>query len=88
MSRSANAIELTDGDLRVADVLAVARDGAPVRLARSATEAMRRAARIVERLAASSEPVYGVSTGFGSLATTTIRLPSKVASPANSARSR
>jgi len=67
------AVELTDGDLRVADVLAVARGGARVRLARSATEAMRRAARIVERLAASSEPVYGVSTGFGSLATTTIR---------------
>ena len=31
---------------------------------------MARSAAIVERLAASDEPVYGVSTGFGSLATT------------------
>src|SRR5262245_60612551 len=33
---------------------------------------MERSAAIVERLAASEEPVYGVSTGFGSLATTPI----------------
>ena len=31
---------------------------------------MERSAAIVERLAASEEPAYGVSTGFGSLATT------------------
>src|SRR5690242_20833362 len=33
---------------------------------------MERSAAVVERLAASPEPVYGVSTGFGSLATTPI----------------
>src|SRR5262245_44916214 len=33
---------------------------------------MERSAAIVARLAASGEPVYGVSTGFGSLATTPI----------------
>src|SRR5438552_2215882 len=33
---------------------------------------MARSAEIVERLAGSEQPVYGVSTGFGSLATTPI----------------
>ena len=33
---------------------------------------MERSAAIVEGLAESDEPVYGVSTGFGSLATTRI----------------
>ena len=31
---------------------------------------MRRAPAIVEQLADSTEPVYGISTGFGSLANT------------------
>jgi histidine ammonia-lyase len=37
-----------------------------------AREAMQRSAAIVERLAASSQPAYGVSTGFGSLASVRI----------------
>jgi histidine ammonia-lyase len=65
-------IELRAGGLTLADVVAVAREDAQVELADDAREAMRESAAIVERLAASAEPAYGVSTGFGSLATTPI----------------
>ena len=54
------------------DVVAVARDGAAVRLSEEATAAMAATRAHVEALAASSEPVYGISTGFGGLATTHI----------------
>jgi len=67
-----SAIELTGSGLRPADVVAVARDRAPVAISSGAREAMERSAAIVARLAASDEPAYGVSTGFGSLATTPI----------------
>src|SRR5215218_8121750 len=65
-------IELGSGGLTPAEVVAVARDDAEVELADAAREAMAASAAIVERMASSAEPVYGVSTGFGSLATTTI----------------
>jgi histidine ammonia-lyase len=55
-----------------ADVVAVARDGHHVSLAEGARTRIERSAAVVERLAQSPEPVYGVSTGFGSLATTWI----------------
>jgi histidine ammonia-lyase len=65
-------IELTGAGLTPADVVAVARTDEPVVLAETARAAMEASAAIVERLAASSDPVYGVSTGFGSLANTVI----------------
>jgi histidine ammonia-lyase len=65
-------IELTGTGLTPAQVVAVARADAEVELAASARDAMAKSAAIVERLASSPEPVYGVSTGFGSLATTPI----------------
>jgi len=65
-------IELTGAGLTPADVVAVARSDEPVVLAGTARAAMEASAAIVERLAASSDPVYGVSTGFGSLANTVI----------------
>jgi histidine ammonia-lyase len=52
-----------------ADVLAVARDGARVELSDGAVTALGVAREIVDALAAKPEPVYGVSTGFGALAT-------------------
>lgn len=58
--------------LTAAEVLAVARDGRSVALTPQAEDAMAASAAIVERLAESDEPVYGVSTGFGSLANTPI----------------
>jgi histidine ammonia-lyase len=66
------AIELTGTGIGFDEVVAVAREGAPVEVAAEALAAMERSAAVVERLAASEEPVYGVSTGFGSLATTPI----------------
>jgi histidine ammonia-lyase len=51
------------------DVVAVARHDAPVVLSDTALEAMRASRAVVERLAAAPVPHYGVSTGFGSLAT-------------------
>ncbi len=65
-------IEIANRGLEVRDVVAVAREDADVMLTAAATEAMAASAAIVERLAGSDEPVYGVSTGFGSLATTPI----------------
>ncbi|MER6718998.1 histidine ammonia-lyase [Streptomyces halstedii] len=50
------------------DVLAVAREGARVELSVAAVEALAAAREIVDALAAKPEPVYGVSTGFGALA--------------------
>ena len=57
------------GPLSFADVVAVARDGAPVELSRAAREAIERARGVVDRLAEEPTPVYGISTGFGALAT-------------------
>ncbi len=65
-------IELRPGGLTPADVVAVARGGQRAELMEDSREAMRGSAAIVDRLAASQEPAYGVSTGFGSLATTPI----------------
>jgi histidine ammonia-lyase len=56
-------------DVTAADVVAVARYDAPVRLSPAALEAMAAARRVIEDLAASPTPAYGVSTGFGALAT-------------------
>jgi histidine ammonia-lyase len=53
---------------RAEDVIAVARHGARVELSAEALSALAAARGIVDALAARPEPVYGVSTGFGALA--------------------
>ena len=68
-----DAVELTADGLSAAEVLAVARRDVPARLGPQAHAAMERTAAVVAELAASETPVYGVSTGFGSLAT--VRIP-------------
>ncbi|MET8742069.1 histidine ammonia-lyase [Streptomyces sp. NPDC004728] len=50
------------------DVIAVARGNARVELSSAAVDALAAARGIVDALAAEPEPVYGVSTGFGALA--------------------
>ena len=65
-------VELTGTGLAPADVVAVARDHAPVALAEEARAAMQASAAVVAKLDASAEPAYGVSTGFGSLANVVI----------------
>jgi histidine ammonia-lyase len=67
-----DALLLTGTGVTIDDVVAVARHGRVVELAPDARAAIERSHRIVERLAAGELPVYGVSTGFGSLATTPI----------------
>ncbi|MET9951124.1 histidine ammonia-lyase [Streptomyces sp. NPDC006339] len=51
------------------DVIDVARHGARVELSSEAVQALAAARATVDALAAKPEPVYGVSTGFGALAT-------------------
>ncbi|MEK9663818.1 MAG: histidine ammonia-lyase [Candidatus Nanopelagicales bacterium] len=55
--------------LTMAEVVAVAREGAPVRLTEESLSEMARSRAVIDALASSPEPAYGVSTGFGALAT-------------------
>jgi histidine ammonia-lyase len=66
------SISLEGGGLEPRDVVAVARRATAVELSAEAREAMATSAATVQRLADSEEPVYGVSTGFGSLVSTRI----------------
>src|SRR6266508_548218 len=59
--------------LTFADVIDVARHEARIVLSTEARAGMTRSREAVERLAAGSDPIYGVSTGFGALAT--VRIP-------------
>jgi histidine ammonia-lyase len=68
----ARVIELSGTGLSADGVIAVARDGAQVRLAGEARRAMEASAAVVAGLADRAEPAYGVSTGFGSLANVAI----------------
>src|SRR6478609_590901 len=62
-------IVLTGADLSIADVEAVARHRAPVALEPAARGRMQESRDLIERLVARGEVVYGVTTGFGDLAT-------------------
>ena len=59
-------------DLDPASVVAVARRGARVAMGGEASERVRASRRHVERMIDDAHPVYGVTTGFGALATTRI----------------
>ncbi|NND02357.1 MAG: histidine ammonia-lyase [Acidimicrobiia bacterium] len=65
-------ISLTGTTLTREDVVAVARADATVDLSAEARSAMETSRRFVDELESSGEPAYGVSTGFGALATTFI----------------
>ena len=65
-------IQLGSRGAALDDVVAVARGGAQVRLATEAHAAMARSAALVDGFVAGNTPVYGVTTGFGSLASTVI----------------
>jgi histidine ammonia-lyase len=62
-------ISVGPGPLTEADVVAVARHGAGVELSTDALAAIERARAVVAGLADDVEPHYGISTGFGALAT-------------------
>jgi histidine ammonia-lyase len=65
-------VVLTGADLTIAEVEAVARAGAAVALDVHARERMQEARDVVESLVADGAVVYGVTTGFGALASTRI----------------
>jgi histidine ammonia-lyase len=62
-------ITVGTGPLTVADVVAVARNGARVELSQDAQAEITATRKIIEALADDVAPHYGVSTGFGALAT-------------------
>jgi histidine ammonia-lyase len=63
------AVELGVGPLSFEDVVAIARYGAPVRLTEESRAAIVASRATVDELAAAATPAYGISTGFGALAT-------------------
>jgi len=65
----AGTIAVGIGPLSFEDVVAVARRDARVQITPEALEEIRRSRTIIEGLADDIEPHYGVSTGFGALAT-------------------
>lgn len=74
-----SALALQGERLTLDDVVAVARNGRAVTLSTTARAAMRGSAEAVARLAASEQAAYGISTGFGSLATVRIAPERRVA---------
>ncbi|MDX6535664.1 MAG: histidine ammonia-lyase, partial [Gaiellales bacterium] len=65
-------VELSGTGLAPAEVVAVARGGAAVRLGERGRALMQVSAAAVQRALGAPEPAYGVSTGFGSLANVVI----------------
>ncbi len=57
------------GPVSFDEVVAVARRGVGVALSEESVAAIQKARRTVDRLAAADVPAYGISTGFGALAT-------------------
>jgi len=76
---STDPIVLTGADLAISDVEAVARGRAAVTLDPDARGRMAEARDLIERLVKAGEVVYGVTTGFGALA-------SRAVPPADAAR--
>ena len=69
---SASTVVVGIGPVSMEEVVAVARDGATVQLSDEALAAVASSRALIEQLADDTQPHYGVSTGFGALATTSI----------------
>ncbi|MBO3752086.1 histidine ammonia-lyase [Streptosporangiaceae bacterium NEAU-GS5] len=67
--RDNEVVEVGPETLAFDDVIKVARQGAPVRLTGDAVAEMAASRSRIEELAEGATPAYGVSTGFGALAT-------------------
>jgi histidine ammonia-lyase len=74
---SADTVVLGVGAPTIAEVVAIARHGARVELGPDAVEAMTASRAVIEALADDTRPHYGVSTGFGALATKHIPFESR-----------
>jgi histidine ammonia-lyase len=66
---TSSTVTVGTGPLDIADVVAVARHDARVEIAADALAEVRRTRAVIESLANDPHPHYGVSTGFGALAT-------------------
>ncbi|MGH3358277.1 MAG: aromatic amino acid lyase, partial [Nocardioidaceae bacterium] len=62
-------VQVGVGALEQADVVAVARRGTAVELDSAAVKAIETSRAVIETRAGSTTPAYGISTGFGALAT-------------------
>jgi histidine ammonia-lyase len=69
VSTSPAEVRIGTGPVSFDDVVSVCRDGAGVVLTDEAVQAIERARAVVDELAAAPTPAYGISTGFGALAT-------------------
>ena len=74
-----SAVSISTSGLDRDSVVSVARDFAEVKITQSAFDALARSSKVVEDLAKSDQPVYGISTGFGALATKHIAPNDRVA---------
>jgi histidine ammonia-lyase len=83
----ATTIPVGIGPLRFDDVVGVARQDAQVAITPEALAEIRRSRVIIEALAQDVEPHYGVSTGFGALATRHIPVPLRAQLQASLVRS-
>jgi histidine ammonia-lyase len=72
MTLSAASVTVGTGPISFTDVTAVARHDAPVVLDPAALAGGEATRRIIDGLAQDADPHYGISTGFGALATTFI----------------
>ena len=69
MTTDVEMVTIGTSGMTFSDVVAVARGRAPVQIDRAAEAAMEQSREQIDRLAHQDEPVYGISTGFGALAT-------------------
>ncbi len=67
-----DVVTLTPGPVSIDEVVAVARHGARVEISDEARVAVSTSRAVIDALASDPEPHYGISTGFGALATTFI----------------
>lgn len=65
-------VEVGVGPLSIDDVVAVARHGATVELSAESKAEVAKSRKIIDDLASDTIPHYGISTGFGALANTSI----------------
>ena len=75
VSTTTRQVTVGTGPVSFEDVVAVARHDARVVIAEEALAEVRRSRAVIEALADDSQPHYGVSTGFGALATRHIPTP-------------
>ncbi len=67
--RGSHPVTIGTGPLTIDEVVRVARHDAPVQLDPASFDEVRRTREVIRGLANDTEPHYGVSTGFGALAT-------------------